>query len=454
MTGHFSLSKRKLGFLVLASLVVVAGILLFSGQTTPAEAKANPVLPIKTAGQMSNAECLACHTNPDQILTLPSGETLSITVSPEMYANSVHGGQNLDCTSCHPSITGFPHPALKAQNRREYTFQYKDTCKTCHGDQYQQIADSVHTKLSEQGNQNAPICSDCHDPHTQKKVRDEKGVLLPEARVQIPVTCSKCHSTIYAEYAKSVHGSAVLDSNNPDTPTCTDCHGVHTISDPRTSAFRVSSVQLCAKCHTNAAIMDKYKISTQVLNTYVSDFHGTTVTLFEKRSPDAVTNKPVCYDCHGIHSISNVKDPQNGLEIKANIQKVCQRCHPDANINFPDAWLSHYIPSPDKAPLVYYVQLFYNIFIPLVIGGMFLYVVLDFIRNLINRSKKKHSGEFVATEPVPTHPQAPVPPAPAEVLPPSQPAELPPSEEPTQPVEPLQSEEPSAPAAPDQPKEG
>ena len=35
------------------------------------------------------------------------------------------------------------------------------------------------------------------------------------------------------------------------------------------------------------AIMDKYGISTQVLNTYVADFHGTTVTLFEKQSPDA-----------------------------------------------------------------------------------------------------------------------------------------------------------------------
>ncbi len=50
--------------------------------------------------------------------------------------------------------------------------------------------------------------------------------------------------------------------------------------------------------------MDKYGISTQVLNTYVADFHGTTVTLFEKQSPDAQTNKPVCYDCHGVHDIA------------------------------------------------------------------------------------------------------------------------------------------------------
>ena len=32
--------------------------------------------------------------------------------------------------------------------------------------------------------------------------------------------------------------------------------------------------------------MGKYGISTQVLNTYVADFHGTTVTLFEQVSPN------------------------------------------------------------------------------------------------------------------------------------------------------------------------
>ena len=78
-------------------------------------------------------------------------------------------------------------------------------------------------------------------------------------------------------------------------PTCIDCHGVHNIGDPTTAEFRLKSPEMCAKCHTDPAIMDKYGISTQVLNTYVADFHGTTVTLFEKQSPDAETNKPVCY---------------------------------------------------------------------------------------------------------------------------------------------------------------
>jgi len=92
--------------------------------------------------------------------------------------------------------------------------------------------------------------------------------------------------------------------------------------------------------------------------------HGTTVTLFEKQSPDQQTNKPVCFDCHGVHNIARVDDPKRGLEVKANMLATCKKCHPDATVNFPDAWLGHYIPDANKHPIVYFVNLFYNIYDP------------------------------------------------------------------------------------------
>jgi hypothetical protein len=162
---------------------------------------------------------------------------------------------------------------------------------------------------------------------------------------------------------------------------------VHNIQHPTTAEFRNAIPQLCAKCHTDSAIMDKYGISTHVLDTYVADFHGTTVTLFQSTSPDQPTNKPVCVDCHGVHDIPKVDDPQHGIAIKKNLQVKCQRCHPGINENFPDAWLHHYIPSPDKAPWVYYVNLFYQIMIPAIIGGMLIFVISDFVRRLIERRK-------------------------------------------------------------------
>jgi hypothetical protein len=77
--------------------------------------------------------------------------------------------------------------------------------------------------------------------------------------------------------------------------------------------------------------------------------------------------------------------------LKENILKRCQTCHPTATANFSDAWLSHYIPSPDKYPLVYYVNLFYAIFIPGVLIPMAILVVLDIssVVRLKLRARKK-----------------------------------------------------------------
>ncbi|MCX6034491.1 MAG: multiheme c-type cytochrome, partial [Chloroflexi bacterium] len=265
-------------------------------------------------------------------------------------------------------------------------------CQKCHEEQYNKTLDSVHMRAVAAGEINAAICTDCHNPHTQPVITDQNGALLPKARLRVPETCARCHNAIYETYKQSVHGAALTQEGNTDVPTCIDCHGVHNIADPTTNAFRLQSPQICAKCHTDPAIMDKYGISTQVLNSYVADFHGTTVTLFEKITPDQATNKPVCFDCHGVHDIKRVDDPVYGLQMKQNLLKACQRCHPDATTNFPDAWMSHYIPSPTHDALVYYVNLFYKFFIPGVIGSMVIYVVSDIVRRLIERLKgAKHA---------------------------------------------------------------
>ena len=332
-----------------------------------------------------NSACLACHEKPGMTISFPSGETLSLTIDSSHFAQSAH--QGLACTDCHADISSFPHPELQAQTLRDFSLQMYTLCQGCHEEQYTKTLDSVHMRAVAGGNTNAAICTDCHNPHTQPIITDQTGALLPAARLRIPETCARCHSAIYDAYRQSVHGAALTQEGNTDVPTCIDCHGVHNIVDPTTNAFRLQSPQVCAKCHTDQKIMDKYGISTQVLNTYVADFHGTTVTLFEKVTPEQATNKPVCYDCHGVHNIKRVDDPVYGLEMKQNILLACQRCHPDANTNFPDAWMSHYIPSPTHYQIVYYVNLFYKIFIPGVIGTMLIFVISDMVRRLIERFK-------------------------------------------------------------------
>lgn len=373
----------KFVFIAAGACLLIAVTILF---TTPAKASPAP----SPLNKPDNIACFFCHGKPDQQVTLSSGELLNLTIDADHFNNSVH--TELGCTDCHTEYTTFPHPQLEAQNLRDVSIQMDQTCQSCHADQYSKAQDSVHAQTLAAGNKNGAVCSDCHDPHAQQALTDQDGTLLSSARLAIPQTCARCHNAIYEQYEQSIHGAALTQENNTDVPTCIDCHGVHNIGDPTTAAFRLNSPQVCSKCHTDPARMDKYGISTQVMNTYVADFHGTTVTLFNKTSPDQATNKPVCFDCHGVHDIKPVDDPVNGLAMKQNLLQACQRCHPDANANFSSSWMSHYIPNPTKFPIVYYVNLFYKFFIPAVIGGMTVFVISDIIRRTIERRRgEKHA---------------------------------------------------------------
>jgi hypothetical protein len=333
--------------------------------------------------------CLSCHGQPEQSTQLQDGSSWDLFVPAEAYNQSIHGQLGYACVQCHREVGNYPHPPFQAADLREAQLKLNETCKFCHTQQYELANDSVHATALANGNREAAICLDCHTAHDVRQLNDPTShTLLPEARVRIPQTCARCHSVIYEKYVDSVHGSALVGEGNLDVPTCIDCHGVHNIEDPTTAAFRLTSPQMCGKCHTDSNVVGKYGLSTDVLDTYVADFHGTTVILFEKQHPEEQTNKPVCYDCHGIHDIARSDDPQKGLIVRQNLLIRCQECHPNASDNFPDSWLSHYIPSPEKHPAVYYVNLFYRFFIPGVLGSMGILVAMDFGRRMINWSRK------------------------------------------------------------------
>lgn len=385
MRNWFRVSGSGLGLAgVVLGVFLLLVVMVLSA--TPAEAA-----PQFQGDQPTDEFCLGCHQQEGMTAQI-GGEPLVITIDPEKFSSSVHGTENIACVDCHTNITGFPHPQVIASSSRFFSLQLYPICQECHMEQYQKTLDSVHQRALAAGNNNAAICTDCHNPHTQARLTDKTtGELLASARLAIPQTCAQCHSTIYETYRQSVHGAALTDEANQDVPTCIDCHGVHNIADPTTNSFRNSTPYLCATCHTNETLMKKYGISTNVLNTYVADFHGTTVKMFEESFPDQPTNKPVCTDCHGIHDILRPDNPNAGIAYKQNLLGKCQQCHPNATTtSFTDAWLSHYEPSPQVFPLVFFVNLFYKIFIPLVLGGMILFVLTDIYRRFIaNRAQAK-----------------------------------------------------------------
>jgi predicted CXXCH cytochrome family protein len=324
-----------------------------------------------------NNTCFACHARTGLTYEFADGQSVSATIDEEKWLASEHGHQDMACVQCHTGIDAYPHEST-AEGIREFVVDESKVCTECHQEQAVQVADSVHSQFLEEGNLNAATCSDCHDPHY--------AVNPPVSRTEVPATCRQCHSAIYDLYEQSVHGEA-LTTGNPDVPTCTDCHGVHQIQGPDNSPFRLFSPEICASCHADKELMAKYDISTNVFQTYVSDFHGTTVLLFEKYAPDQEPDTPVCIDCHRVHDIIPPSDPRSSV-FADNLLFTCQRCHPDADANFPTAWLGHYEPDRDKWPLVYYVTLFYKILIPTVIGAMLLFVLIDVYGRI--RRRRQH----------------------------------------------------------------
>jgi predicted CXXCH cytochrome family protein len=359
-------------------LVGLVGLALLIICVVPVAAE--PAQPLPPVQGVDNETCLRCHAAPDQTAQFPSGELLYITIDRGTFYNSVHGQAGYACVQCHTDISGYPHPPLGAATRREYVVRNYTACARCHQDKYDATLDSVHQKALAGGNIEAAVCTDCHGVH---------NVAPPaEPRERIPHMCERCHSQIYNLYEQSAHGAVLVDENNPDVPTCIDCHGVHDVEGPSLGPFHLFSPQICARCHADPELMGRYGISTDVFDTYVADFHGTTVTLFEELAPDQETDKPVCIDCHGVHDMRSVDDPESRV-IKENLLKTCQKCHPDATTNFPDSWLSHYRPSPEHSPVVYFVNLFYRILIPAVIGAMVVFNLTDVRRRISHRLKER-----------------------------------------------------------------
>ena len=65
------------------SLALVAAALVFAVPRANAAPDAAPL-----AVGVSNEYCLECHGKPDQLKTLPSGETLDLTIDPALWAAS------------------------------------------------------------------------------------------------------------------------------------------------------------------------------------------------------------------------------------------------------------------------------------------------------------------------------------------------------------------------------
>ncbi len=365
------LKTRKFKITATAFALLIAGILLLALPVGIAEAEQKK--------QETEHYCLSCHGDPDLNMELADGETLSLYISPGTMESSVHSQAGIECEACHTEIKSYPHPEIEYRNKRELSRSYYLACRKCHSANYEKTLDSIHADAAEAGDMDSPVCTDCHGAHSVQA--------LDQPRSVVSTTCGSCHEKVFDQYSDSVHGGALMDEDNQDVPLCTNCHGVHNISDPGSPQFHTSSPDLCAGCHADTELMEKYGLSSNVYDLYELSWHGVDVAVYKAMWPTIRHESAVCTDCHGIHNMLSAQDP-NSMVHPDNLLNTCQKCHPDAGPNWTSAWTGHHEISFERTPYLFYVEQFYLTFSRLVLWLSIAYVGLQLLRSIVNRARR------------------------------------------------------------------
>lgn len=347
---------------------------------------------------MSDKECLVCHSRPDLAGTLGANAGRSMFVDHAVLKGSAHEAKS--CIQCH---TG----ASPNHDRPCDTIPSKVDCAICHAGVVDTYKQSIHGKLDEQGDPDAPACLVCHGTHD---ILPRSNPLSRTHVRQIPDLCGKCHDeggvadkryegteqSMVANYKQSVHGLALNRSGLVVTATCVDCHTTHSILPHQEAAssinrsrvadtcgkchqgidqtFRQSihftgkkkdghELPMCNDCHTSHEIArtDATAFKLKIVNacgqchedvteSYFETYHGKVFAL-------GYTETAECYDCHGQHNILPPDDPRSTLS-RDNIVATCAQCHQGAHRQFA-GYLTHATHhDKDKYPIIHYTWLF------------------------------------------------------------------------------------------------
>jgi hypothetical protein len=169
-------------------------------------------------------------------------------------------------------------------------------------------------------------CTECH-----QVVRGEAEGEVPHKKDLPDVNCTaKCHrvteklkpgvSPLY--YPDSVHGRAYLERGAKEVAKCWDCHTKHNIknhTDPDSTVYRKNIPLTCSVCHEDMNVVVKYNIHCEApYQEYMQSVHGK--ALFQK---GLIFFAAVCTDCHGVHDIKGVGEPN----LPAKRPETCGKCH-------------------------------------------------------------------------------------------------------------------------------
>lgn len=224
------LSRSRRGSALIGLAAALACLLLSPGALAAA---------VQDTLSSQDKACLECHAKPDLTKTLADGQRLPLQIAPRAFAASVHASSG--CDACHSDIDAATHASKPRAlaSRRAFALAQMETCRDCHGKTMRQYEDSVHAALVRAGSDQAPLCTDCHNPHATRSSK-EQGSGQAQA-----LPCRKCHGAIAQAFAESVHGKS-----GDEALVCKDCHRTH---DIRAAGFGDRMLTQCLSCHKDAA---------------------------------------------------------------------------------------------------------------------------------------------------------------------------------------------------------
>jgi predicted CXXCH cytochrome family protein len=242
----------------------------------------------------------------------------TVDAATAAFKDDVHAAAGLTCTACHkPGAPGrYDAPSRTA---------IAPLCATCHSDaafmrafdpqvrvdQLLQYQTSAHGRRMAAGDGRVATCTDCHNAHGVRRVRDARS---PVAPLNVVTTCGRCHSdparmapfgrtpTPPGEWSASVHAAALVTRGDTSAPTCVSCHGSHGATPPGVA----SVANVCAQCHLREAELFRASPKREIF--------------------DAI-GQAECLVCHGNHRIESPMDSWVGLEKGA----ACEQCHEAAS---------------------------------------------------------------------------------------------------------------------------
>lgn len=194
-----------------------------------------------------------------------------------------------------------------------------ETCRACHEDQFNDVAQTKHGKLDQVRSWKDKVtnCESCHGPgkaHAEAPAVTNIVSFKNKDQKFISQTCLTCHS------GKEEHNQFIRGEHWRNNVGCTDCHTAHgskhgefkegsttlankaSASNPAPAMLKATEQQLCISCHSEMKSQFSKPFRHKVLEGHMK-----------------------CSDCHNPHGGFESKQTR----LAAGADQSCLKCHTD-----------------------------------------------------------------------------------------------------------------------------